>query len=86
MEKGARSVRAFWTHPVLSNNAYENIQNSVLEELVVCDTIPVTKKTDKLKVVSVADLFAIAIRNAYENRSINSLFIRSKMHKKLSKF
>ena len=82
MEKGARSVRAFCTHPVLSNNAYENIQNSVMEELVVCDTIPVKRKIDKLKVVSVADLFAIAIRNAYENRSINSLFIRSKIHKK----
>jgi ribose-phosphate pyrophosphokinase len=82
LEKGARSVRAFCTHPVLSNGAYENIQNSVLEELVVCDTIPVKRKTDKIKVVSVADLFAIAIRNAYENKSINSLFIRSKIHKK----
>ena len=82
MEKGARSVRAFCTHPVLSNNAYENIQNSVLEELVVCDTIPIQKKIDKIKVLSVADLFAVAIRNAYENKSINSLFIRSKMHKK----
>lgn len=82
LEKGARSVRAFCTHPVLSNNAYETIQNSVLEELVVCDTIPVKKRIDKLKVVSVADLFAVAIRNAVENKSINSLFIRSKMHKK----
>ncbi|MEO6704632.1 MAG: ribose-phosphate pyrophosphokinase [Ginsengibacter sp.] len=82
MEKGARSVRAFCTHPVLSNNAYENIENSVLQELVVCDTIPIKNKSDKIKVVSVADLFAIAIRNAYENRSINSLFIKSKMHKK----
>ena len=82
LEKGARSVRAFCTHPVLSNNAYENIQNSVLEELVVCDTIPIQKKVDKIKVLSVADLFAVAIRNAYENKSINSLFIRSKMHKK----
>jgi len=82
LEKGARSVRAFCTHPVLSNNAYENIENSVLEELVVCDTIPVKRKTGKIKVVSVADLFAIAIRNAYENKSINSLFIRSKIHKK----
>jgi ribose-phosphate pyrophosphokinase len=82
LEKGARSVRAFCTHPVLSNGAYENIENSVLEELVVCDTIPVKKKIDKIKVVSVADLFAIAIRNAYENKSINSLFIRSKIHKK----
>lgn len=82
MEKGARSVRAFCTHPVLSNNAQETIQSSVLEELVVCDTIPVRSKTDKIKVVSVADLFAIAIKNAFENRSINSLFIRSKMHNK----
>ena len=81
-EKGARSVRAFCTHPVLSNNAYENIENSVLEELVVCDTIPLRKTTEKLKVVTVADLFAITIKNAFENRSINSLFIRSKMHKK----
>ena len=40
-EKGARSVRALCTHPVLSGNAYMNIENSVLEELVVCDTIPV---------------------------------------------
>jgi ribose-phosphate pyrophosphokinase len=82
LEKGARSVRAFCTHPVLSNNAYETIQNSVLEELVVCDTIPIKQVTGKLKVISVAELFAIAIRHAYENKSINSLFIRSKSYKK----
>lgn len=82
MEKGARSVRAFCTHPVLSKNAYENIESSVLEELVVCNTIPARKESPKIKVVSVANLFAIAIRNAVENRSINSLFIKSKMHKK----
>src|SRR6187401_1746331 len=67
-EKGARSVRAMITHPVLSGNAYENIANSVLEELVVCDTIPINKKlAKKIKVLSVSELFAIAIRNAYEN-------------------
>jgi ribose-phosphate pyrophosphokinase len=66
----------------LSGNAYENIENSVLEELVICDTIPVKQMIDKLKVVSVAGLFAVAIRNAYENKSINSLFLRSKMLKK----
>lgn len=82
LEKGARSVRAFCTHPVLSDNAYKNIQESVLIELVVCDTIPVKQQIDKIKVLSVADLFAIAIRNAYENKSINSLFIRSKNFKK----
>ena len=82
MEKGARSVRAFCTHPVLSGNAYENIEKSDLIELVVCDTIPPQKKSSKIKVVSVSDLFAIAIRNAVENKSINSLFLRSKMMNK----
>jgi ribose-phosphate pyrophosphokinase len=81
-EKGARSVRALCTHPILSGNAYENIQNSVLEELVVCDTIPMKKHSPKIKVVSVADLFAIAIRNAYENKSITSLFIHSQLRGK----
>ena len=76
-EKGARSVRALCTHPVLSGNAYSNIENSVLEELVVCDTIPLRDQSTKIKVLSVADLFAIAIRHAYENQSITSLFIHS---------
>jgi ribose-phosphate pyrophosphokinase len=83
MEKGASSVRAFCTHPVLSGNAYENIEKSDLIEMVVCDTIPSRKQSPKIKVVSVADLFAIAIRNAVENKSINSLFLRSKMLNKL---
>lgn len=82
-EKGARSVRALCTHPVLSGNAYQNIENSVLEELVVCDTIPLKKQIDKIKVLSVSDLFAIAIRNAFENKSINSLFIHSQKRNKV---
>jgi ribose-phosphate pyrophosphokinase len=77
MEKGAKSVRAMITHPVLSGNAYENINNSVLSELVVCDTIPLKQQTPKIKVLSVAELFAVAIRNAFENKSITSLFIHS---------
>ncbi|QEC65853.1 ribose-phosphate pyrophosphokinase [Panacibacter ginsenosidivorans] len=81
-EKGARSVRALCTHPILSGNAYENIENSVLEELIVCDTIPLKQQTAKIKVISVADLFAIAIRNAYENKSITSLFIHSQLRGK----
>ncbi|MEO5562754.1 MAG: ribose-phosphate pyrophosphokinase [Chitinophagaceae bacterium] len=77
-EKGARSVRALITHPVLSGKAYENIENSVLEELVVCDTIPIRKDAcSKIKVISVSELFAVAIRNAFENKSITSLFIHS---------
>src|SRR5436853_82117 len=81
-EKGARSVRALITHPVLSGKAYENIENSELEELVVCDTIPIRKETPKIKVISVAELFAVAIRNAFENKSITSLFIHSQRRDK----
>src|SRR6059058_1468350 len=70
-EKGARTVRALITHPVLSGKAYENIENSVLEELIVCDTIPLRKDAaSKIKVISVSELFAVAIRNAFENKSI----------------
>jgi ribose-phosphate pyrophosphokinase len=82
MEKGAKSVRALCTHPVLSGNAYANIDNSVLEELVVCDTIPLTQPSRKIKVLSVAELFAVAIRNAHENRSITGLFIHSQLRGK----
>jgi ribose-phosphate pyrophosphokinase len=78
-DKGARTVRALCTHPVLSGKAYENIEDSVLEELVVCDTIPLKKDSRKIRVLSVADLFAIAIRNAYENKSITRLFIHSQL-------
>jgi ribose-phosphate pyrophosphokinase len=81
-DKGARSVRALCTHPVLSGNAYANIDNSVLEELVICDTIPMQGKSSKLKVLSVAELFASAIKNAYENQSITSLFIHSQLKNK----
>lgn len=77
-ERGALSVRAFCTHPVLSGRAYENIENSVLESLVVCDTIPLRQPSSKIEVLSTAQLFAIAIRNTFENKSINSLFIHSK--------
>jgi ribose-phosphate pyrophosphokinase len=76
-EKGARSVRALITHPILSGKAYEIIENSELEELVVCDTIPLKKSVSKIKVISVAELFAVAIRNAFENKSITSLFVHS---------
>ena len=82
-ERGARSVRALCTHPVLSGKAYENIQSSVLEELVVCDTIPVKPGCDKIKIISVDNLFATALKNAYENKSINSLFIRGMKKKGL---
>jgi ribose-phosphate pyrophosphokinase len=68
-------VRAFCTHPVLSGNAYKNIEESVLEELVVCDTIPLKEHISKIKVLSVGKLFARAIRNVHEHESISSLFV-----------
>ena len=74
MDKGANSVRAVCTHPVLSGKALENIENSVLEELIVCDTIPVTLKSSKIKVLSVAELFSKAISNVNEHGSISDLF------------
>jgi ribose-phosphate pyrophosphokinase len=76
-ERGALSVRAFCTHPILSGNAYENIENSMLEELVVCDTIPLKKQSSKIRVVPTGELFSVAIRNTFENKSISSLFIHS---------
>ncbi len=76
IEKGANSVRAFCTHPILSGKAYENVHNSMMEELVVCDTIPIKEgQTKKVKVISVAELFSTAIKHTYEHQSISSLFI-----------
>ncbi len=74
MEKGAKSVRACITHPILSGKAYEHIEESSLSELVVCDTIPIKQKSSKIKSLSTANLFANAIRNVYEHGSISSLF------------
>lgn len=74
MDRGASSVRAVCTHPVLSGKAYENIQNSCLQELVVCDTMPVKPGCDKIKVLSAAELFAKAIANVNEHGSVSDLF------------
>ncbi|MEM8894029.1 MAG: ribose-phosphate pyrophosphokinase, partial [Bacteroidota bacterium] len=63
------------THAVLSGKAYENLEGSQLEELIVTDTIPLKKESDKIKVLSVADLFAKAIRRIHDHESISSLFI-----------
>lgn len=74
-EKGANSVRAICTHAVLSGRAYENLENSVLEEIAVTDTIPLRKESSKIKVLTVADLFAEAIKAIHGHGSISSLFI-----------
>ncbi|TGE25698.1 ribose-phosphate pyrophosphokinase [Hymenobacter aquaticus] len=75
MERGAKSVRAVITHGVLSGPAHERIRNSVLEELVITDTIPLKQENPKIKVISLANLFAQAIRNVVTHESISSLFI-----------
>ncbi|MFM8832515.1 MAG: ribose-phosphate pyrophosphokinase, partial [Cytophagales bacterium] len=68
-EKGASSVRAICTHPVLSGKAYENVQGSDLVELVVSDTIPLKQTISKIKVLTVSDLFAKAIRKIHDHES-----------------
>ncbi|MBK6837541.1 MAG: ribose-phosphate pyrophosphokinase [Bacteroidetes bacterium] len=74
-DKGASSVRAFCTHPVLSGKAYERIKNSRLTELVVTDTIPLKEECDKIKVISTAELFSRIIRRVYVYESISQLFL-----------
>ena len=74
-QRGALSVMACCTHAVLSGPAYERIESSVLDELVVTDTIPLKEENPKIKVLSVAPLFAEVIRRVYHNESVNSLFI-----------
>lgn len=75
-EKGANSVRAIATHGVLSGNACRHIEESALEELIITDTIPQRTPKPKIKVLTVADLFADAIHKIHHNESISSLFIK----------
>lgn len=75
MESGALSVRAMCTHAVLSGPALERIENSVLQELIVTNTIPVELKSSKIKTLSVADLFADVMKKAITNESISEHFI-----------
>ncbi|MCM8570997.1 ribose-phosphate pyrophosphokinase [Gramella jeungdoensis] len=75
MERGAKSVRAICTHPVLSGEAYDRIENSKLQELIVTDSIPLRQESSKIKVVSCAELFADVMRRVHGNRSISSKFI-----------
>ncbi|WP_242083123.1 ribose-phosphate pyrophosphokinase [Aestuariivivens sediminis] len=75
MERGALSVRAICTHPILSGKAYDNIKHSKLQELIVTDSIPLSQTNDKIKVLSCADLFADVMHRVHENSSISSKFI-----------
>jgi ribose-phosphate pyrophosphokinase len=75
IERGALSVRAICTHPILSGQAYERIENSKLEELIVTDSIPLRKESSKIKVVSCANLFADVMQRVQNNTSISSKFL-----------
>ena len=75
IERGAKSVRAICTHPVLSGGAYEKVEKSKLLELIVTDTIPLQKESRKIRVVSCADLFAEVMDKVHQNRSISSQFL-----------
>lgn len=75
IQKGAKTVKAICTHPVLSGKAREIVENSKLESLIVSDTIPISYNSQKIKVISSAKLFARAIRNTHEHKSISALFV-----------
>jgi len=74
LKNGALSVRAVCTHPVLSGKAYERIANSQMLELIVTDTLP-SKESPKIKILSIATMFANVIKNVVANESISKNFI-----------
>lgn len=75
IERGALSVRAIATHALLSGNAYERIENSKLSELIVTDSIPLKQQSDKIRVISCAELFADVMHRVHHNTSISSKFL-----------
>ncbi|KUF45259.1 ribose-phosphate pyrophosphokinase [Myroides marinus] len=75
MERGALSVRAICTHAILSGSAYEKIEQSAIEELIVTDSIPLKKPCDKIRVLSCAPLFAEVMHNVHANESISKTFV-----------
>ena len=78
VEKGAKQVYACCTHPVLSGRAVEVILESPIEKMIVTDTIPLKKEAKacpKIKVLSISNLLAEAIRRIYENESVSCLFV-----------
>lgn len=77
MAKGAISVRAFCTHAVLSGPAFERINASQITELIVTDTIPLHGESDKIRVITVANLFSDVIHKLIKNESISSHFVIS---------
>lgn len=77
LEKGAKSVQAYCTHGVLSGKAIERIEKSKLDRLVITDTIPQTHNSEKIEVISTADLFAAVMRKVHYHESISSHFLEN---------
>ena len=75
MENGATSVRAIASHAILSGDAYNRIEKSQITELIVTDTIPLSQQSDKIRVLSVADLFSDIINKVFNHESISNTFI-----------
>ncbi|MBR5719537.1 MAG: ribose-phosphate pyrophosphokinase [Bacteroidales bacterium] len=73
-DEGARSVRAFATHAVLSGDAYNRIENSAFTKVYVTDSIPLRQQSDKIEVISTAEMFAEALKKIENNESLSSLF------------
>jgi ribose-phosphate pyrophosphokinase len=74
-EHGAKTVVAYATHAVFSGNAYTNITNSELDEVVVTDTIPLTSKCDKVRVISIASLIAETMKRINDGRSVSEIYV-----------
>ena len=75
IDRGAKSVRAICTHPILSGSAYQRLEDSKLEELIVTDSIPTSQESSKIRVLSCAELFADVMHKVHQNESISSKFI-----------
>lgn len=73
-ERGALNIRAMCSHPILSGPAFQRIEDSPIDELLVTDTIPLRQPSDKIKVLSVANIFAEAIERIHTNDTISALF------------
>lgn len=73
-QRGALSINAASTHPILSGPAFQRIEDSPIDELLVTDTVPLRKPSEKIKVLSVADIFAEAIQRIHTNETISALF------------
>ena len=75
MENGAASVRAIASHAVMSGPACERVSNSQLTQMIFTDSIPFNKECPKVKILSIADIFADAIERVYTNQSISSQYL-----------